>query len=225
MSLSSSLQDLRFALRQLGRAPIFALTAVLSLGLVSGDYFNVLGVDPAPGRLFGAGDDTSPNVNPIVVLSSDFWRGHLGADPSVIGSSVSINGHPLQVRQPHVLPSPGQSSPGWSCLYPGRQCDQSERIHREPGLRQALLQWQPLLLSRTVVVDVLRIAGVSLAVALPFSRTLTPLLQSQLFGVPPADVMTRISVVLLITFVALAATLIPARQAASVELTEALRTE
>ena len=65
--------------------------------LVSGNYFTVLGVEPALGRLFSANDDTASNANPVAVLSFDFWRDHLGADPSVIGSIVSLNGHPFQV--------------------------------------------------------------------------------------------------------------------------------
>ena len=52
---------------------------------------------PALGRLFGAGDDTSANANPAVVLAYDFWRDHLGADPAVVGSTVSVNGQPFQV--------------------------------------------------------------------------------------------------------------------------------
>lgn len=65
--------------------------------VVSGNYFTVLGVQPALGRLFTQADDLQPNVNPIAVLSFDFWKNHLGADPSIVGSAISINGHPFQV--------------------------------------------------------------------------------------------------------------------------------
>jgi putative ABC transport system permease protein len=65
--------------------------------LVSGNYFTVLGVKPALGRLFTQAEDTQPDANPIVVLSFDFWRDHLGADGRIVGSDVSINGQPFHV--------------------------------------------------------------------------------------------------------------------------------
>lgn len=65
--------------------------------IVSGNYFDVLGVAPALGRTLQVADDGQPNANPVAVLSYDFWRDKLGGDPSVVGSIVSINGHPFQV--------------------------------------------------------------------------------------------------------------------------------
>ena len=65
--------------------------------LVSGNYFTVLGVQPSLGRLFTQAEDAAPNSNPVAVLSYDFWRDHLGADPTVVGSVVGINGHPFQI--------------------------------------------------------------------------------------------------------------------------------
>ena len=65
--------------------------------LVSGNYFEVLGVQPAMGRTFAQSDDLQPNANPIAVLSFDFWKNHLAGDPSIVGSTVGINGHPFQI--------------------------------------------------------------------------------------------------------------------------------
>ena len=65
--------------------------------LVSGNYFDVLGVRPAVGRLFVQSDDLQLNANPIVALSYGFWQRRFGADPSVIGQSVLINGHPFTI--------------------------------------------------------------------------------------------------------------------------------
>ncbi len=65
--------------------------------LVSGNYFDVLGVQPAMGRIFAQSDDLQPNANPIAVLSFDFWKNHLAGDPSIVGSTVGINGHPFQI--------------------------------------------------------------------------------------------------------------------------------
>ena len=65
--------------------------------LVSGNYFTVLGVQPALGRVLTQSDDVQPGANPIAVLSFDFWKNHLAGDASVVGSTLAINGHPFQV--------------------------------------------------------------------------------------------------------------------------------
>ena len=48
--------------------------------IVTGNYFQVLGLKPALGRLFTAADDTAKNANPVVVLSYDYWKTHFAAD-------------------------------------------------------------------------------------------------------------------------------------------------
>jgi putative ABC transport system permease protein len=50
--------------------------------VVSGNYFDVLGVQPALGRLLAQSDDTVPNANPVTVLSFDYWQRRFGADRS-----------------------------------------------------------------------------------------------------------------------------------------------
>jgi predicted permease len=65
--------------------------------VVSGNYFNVLGVGPALGRVFTTADDQQPGANPVAILNYDFWQGHLGADPNLVGSTVTINGQPFQI--------------------------------------------------------------------------------------------------------------------------------
>ncbi|HEY6445131.1 MAG TPA: ABC transporter permease [Acidobacteriaceae bacterium] len=65
--------------------------------LVSGNYFQVLGLRPFAGRLFTAADETAKNANAVTVLSYDYWRTHFGADRSVIGQTVAINGHPFTI--------------------------------------------------------------------------------------------------------------------------------
>jgi len=69
---------------------------VLDVETVTGNYFNVLGVQPALGRVFSPSDD-APNAVPTVVVSFDFWRNQLASDPKIVGSTVSLNGHPFQV--------------------------------------------------------------------------------------------------------------------------------
>ena len=65
--------------------------------LVSGNYFDVLGVHPAAGRLFMQADDVQPNANPIVALGFGYWQRRFGSDPRVIGQSILINGRPFTV--------------------------------------------------------------------------------------------------------------------------------
>ena len=65
--------------------------------LVSGSYFDVLGVRPALGRLIAASDDLRPGEHPVVVLSHDYWQAHLGAPADIVGRRVLVNGHPMTV--------------------------------------------------------------------------------------------------------------------------------
>ncbi len=65
--------------------------------LVSGNYFDVLGVQPALGRLLVASDDTVANGNPVAVLSFDYWQRRFGSDRAIVNQSVLVNGHPFTV--------------------------------------------------------------------------------------------------------------------------------
>ena len=64
--------------------------------LVSGNYFDVLGVRPAMGRLLLPSDDVQ-NSNPVVVLSFNYWNAHFGGDPRVINQALYLNGHPFTI--------------------------------------------------------------------------------------------------------------------------------
>ena len=65
--------------------------------LVSGTYFEVLGVRPSAGRVFQAADDLAPGANPVVVLSHSFWQRRFAADPAIIGKSVRINATNMEI--------------------------------------------------------------------------------------------------------------------------------
>jgi predicted permease len=60
--------------------------------LVSGSYFQTLGVEPALGRAFLPEEDGAPGAHPVVVLAHSFWQRHFGADRAVVGESVVLNG-------------------------------------------------------------------------------------------------------------------------------------
>ena len=65
--------------------------------LVSGNYFDVLGVRPWAGRLFTQDDDREPGAHPVVVISYEFWERRFAKDPNIIGQKILVNEHPLTV--------------------------------------------------------------------------------------------------------------------------------
>jgi predicted permease len=64
---------------------------------VSGNYFTALGGQPALGRLLRPEDDVTPGAHAVVVLSESFWRRQFGADPTLVGRNVRLNGRPYEV--------------------------------------------------------------------------------------------------------------------------------
>jgi predicted permease len=101
--------------------------------LVSGNYFEMLGVQPALGRTFTQLDDSAAGVSPVVILSYDYWRRSFATDPSILNQTLSINNHPMtiigvaargfhgyEVGQPVDLFVPiimkGQVTPAWADL-------------------------------------------------------------------------------------------------------------
>ena len=65
--------------------------------LVSGNYFPVLGVQAAAGRLITPADDQVPGGDPFLVLSYSYWQTRFAADPSIIGKTLVVNGRNLTV--------------------------------------------------------------------------------------------------------------------------------
>ena len=63
---------------------------------VTGNYFSTLGVRAYAGRVFGASDD-QPASPPATVLSHHVWRGTYGGDPSIVGATLVVEGHPFTV--------------------------------------------------------------------------------------------------------------------------------
>jgi predicted permease len=64
---------------------------------VSGNYFSMLGIEAARGRLFLPGEGEKPGADPILVLSHHYWQAKLGGDPSIVGKTIHLNGHPFTV--------------------------------------------------------------------------------------------------------------------------------
>ncbi|HJZ52298.1 MAG TPA: ABC transporter permease, partial [Candidatus Acidoferrales bacterium] len=65
--------------------------------LVSGNYFEVLGVQPALGRVLSSQDETGPGANPVTVLGYGYWKRHFGGDPNILNKQLAVNGNSLTV--------------------------------------------------------------------------------------------------------------------------------
>ena len=60
--------------------------------LVSGNYFQVLGIEPAHGRWFRPEEDRTPSTHPVAVLGYGFWERNFAGDPSIVGDTIKLNG-------------------------------------------------------------------------------------------------------------------------------------
>ena len=65
--------------------------------LVSGNFFEVLGVRPWAGRLFTQDDDRTPGAHPVAVLSYGYWESRFNKDPELIGKTILLNEKPVTV--------------------------------------------------------------------------------------------------------------------------------
>lgn len=68
----------------------------LAIARVTSDFFKVLGVSPAIGRPFTAEEDR-PGQNDVIVLSHAMWQSRFGGDPSVIGTTLDVDGRPMRI--------------------------------------------------------------------------------------------------------------------------------
>ena len=83
--------------------------------LVSGNYFDVLGVLPAVGRTLTASDDVVPGGHPVVVLSHGYWQRRFGGNAAILNKTVTVNGRAMTVV--------GVSRAGYAGIQPGRPAD------------------------------------------------------------------------------------------------------
>ena len=81
--------------------------------LVTGNYFQVLGLQPVAGRLITPSDDEVQERDPVAVLSYEYWSQRFGADRGILNNTISINGHPFTVV--------GIAPPGFRSVVVGDQ--------------------------------------------------------------------------------------------------------
>jgi putative ABC transport system permease protein len=83
--------------------------------LVTGNYFGLLGVPPALGRVLSPDDDRAPGGHPLAVLSHAYWQRRFGGDRSVLDRPLIVNGQPLTVV--------GVAAASFEGIQAGRQAD------------------------------------------------------------------------------------------------------
>src|SRR5436305_2054645 len=64
--------------------------------VVSGNFFDVLGVKPLLGRTFRA-EDEAPSAEPVILLTEEHWRGRFGGDPGIVGRTLRMNNKLIRV--------------------------------------------------------------------------------------------------------------------------------
>jgi predicted permease len=95
--------------------------------LVSGNFFTMLGVGPAVGRVFNSQqDDQIYNGHPVVVLSYDYWTSRFASDPNVVGKKILVNNYPMTVV--------GVSAAGFVGIDPTQQPQVRVPILMEPTM-------------------------------------------------------------------------------------------
>ena len=94
---------------------------------VSGEFFDVLGIEPEQGRLLSPPDDRPGCASPGVVISHSFWKREFGGDPSVLGRKITIEKHPFEVM--------GVTPPSFYGVEVGRNFDVALPLCVEPIIR------------------------------------------------------------------------------------------
>ena len=88
-----------------------AQSEVIAGELVSGNYFPLLGLHAAAGRLFTASDDLREGASPYAVISYAYWQARFAGDPHAIGRRILVNNYPLTIV--------GVAQPGFDGMDPG----------------------------------------------------------------------------------------------------------
>lgn len=122
-----------FAFTSIGSLNVFAAgqSALASGQIVSANYFSVLGIKPAAGRMFVESDDR-PGAAPVCVIGNRYWQRRFGGDPSIAGKGIFINGVPITII--------GVTPPEFFGLQPGSAIDISLPLSTQPPV---VPRWDP----------------------------------------------------------------------------------
>ncbi|HVG21095.1 MAG TPA: ABC transporter permease, partial [Blastocatellia bacterium] len=144
--------------------------------LVSGNYFEALGVRPAIGRVFNEDDDRAPGASPVIILSHGYWTRRFGADAGVLNKTLIVNGvlmtivgvtQPgftgVQVGQtPDIfipLTMKAQMTPNWDGLNDNKDYWLAILGRLKPGLSRAQAEEAFAPVYRGILEDVLPLLG------------------------------------------------------------------
>jgi predicted permease len=88
-------------------------TERVDIEMVSGNFFSMLGVGPAAGRVFNSQeDDQTYSGHPVVVISYDYWNRRFNRDPAAVGKKILVNNYPMTIV--------GVSAAGFAGIDPAR---------------------------------------------------------------------------------------------------------
>jgi predicted permease len=124
----------------------------VAVEIVSGNYFAVLGVGAALGRIIEEPDDAAPGAGPVVVLSNDFWQSEFGGAADIVGRKLLINQHPMTVVgvaaagfhgvDVGAVPALWIPASMYAEVYPG-STDVQDILHRPTTWMQILARLRP----------------------------------------------------------------------------------
>lgn len=72
-------------------------TDLVTGAIVTGNYFQVLGVGAAKGRTLTPEDDTTPGAHPVLMISHRFWQSRFGGDENIVGKQLLVNGNNFNI--------------------------------------------------------------------------------------------------------------------------------
>jgi predicted permease len=101
----------------------------IDVGLVTGNYFEIMGLSPVLGRLTRPSDD-GPGVSPVIVLTHDYWMKRFGGDPAIIGKQLKLDNKSVTVIGV-VQPAP---------FFPGRVNALLNMVNSEHHLSAMMVQ-------------------------------------------------------------------------------------
>ena len=100
-------------------------TELIEVEMVAGNFFSMLGVGPAVGRLFNSQeDDQTYQGHPVAVLGYDYWNRRFNRDPGVVGKKILINNYPMTIV--------GVSAAGFAGIDPARSPQVRVPIQMKP---------------------------------------------------------------------------------------------
>src|SRR5688572_3115727 len=117
-------------------------------GMVSGNFFQVMGLRAAAGRLFTPQDDVTPGAHPVAVISYAYWQRRSSGDPAVVGKQITINNTPITIvgvaPRGFIGSFLGVSSAVWVPMAMQREMTGGDRLQqRGNGWMQTMVRLKP----------------------------------------------------------------------------------